>query len=78
MHVIACNEIYYMVLQFHYMSLHRGGFADVVRNQPLQVLFKSKANDAILHHHHHDLQVAQGILGNIEHNITSSLCAIEY
>ena len=35
-------------------------------------------NDAILHHHHHDLQVAQGILGNIEHNITSSLCAIEY
>ena len=29
MHVIACNEIYYIVLQFHYMSLHRGGFADV-------------------------------------------------
>ena len=28
MHVIACNEIYYLVLQFHYMSLHRGGFAD--------------------------------------------------
>ena len=28
MHVIACNEIYYIVLQIHYMSLHRGGFAD--------------------------------------------------
>ena len=28
MHVIACNAIYYIVLQFHYMSLHRGGFAD--------------------------------------------------
>ena len=27
MHVIACNEIYYIVLQIHYMSLHRGGFA---------------------------------------------------
>ena len=30
MHVIACNEIYYIVLQFHYMSLHRGGFADAM------------------------------------------------
>ena len=28
MHVMACNEIYYIVLQCHYMSLHRGGFAD--------------------------------------------------
>ena len=28
MHVIACNEIYYIVLQIHYMSLHRGVFAD--------------------------------------------------
>ena len=28
MHVIACNGIYYIVLQIHYMSLHRGGFAD--------------------------------------------------
>ena len=26
MHVIACNEIYYIVLQIHYMLLHRGGF----------------------------------------------------
>ena len=26
--VIASSEMYYIVLQFHYMSLHRGGFAD--------------------------------------------------
>ena len=33
MHVIACNEleIHYIVLQIHYMSLHRGGFADMGR-----------------------------------------------
>ena len=31
MHVIACNDIYYIVLQTHYMSLHRGGFADEAR-----------------------------------------------
>ena len=32
MNVIARNDIYYIVLQIHYMSLHRGGFkfADVV------------------------------------------------
>ena len=28
MHVIGCNEIYYIVLQIHYMSLHHGGFAN--------------------------------------------------
>ena len=31
MHVIACNEKYYIVLQIHYMSLHSGGFADEAR-----------------------------------------------
>ena len=31
MHVIAYNEIYYIVLQIHYMSLHSGGFTDVDR-----------------------------------------------
>ena len=30
MHGIACNEIYYIVLQIHYMSLHSGGFADAI------------------------------------------------
>ena len=26
--VISCNEMYYIVLQFHYMSLQCGGFAE--------------------------------------------------
>ena len=36
LHVIACYEIYYLVLQFHYMSLHRGGFrvADSMMSRP--------------------------------------------
>ena len=39
MHVIACNEIYYIVLQFHYMLLlvRRGGFADVSAHPPIEM-----------------------------------------
>ena len=42
MHVIACNEIYYIALQIHYMSLHRGGFADEVQ---ISIISKSNLNN---------------------------------
>ena len=44
MHVIACNGIYYIVLQIHYMSLHRGVLLMVYFDDDAAV----EANDSVV------------------------------